>query len=155
MFSRGPGDKPSFRGSRIQKGQQILGAKSPVTLGSLQQGDVIQFAYQAQTPGFPPETNLVADHRIYDATPHIVLFDLQSRKGLTYLQGCNVNYFEKQVDRTKVVLTLRANLRFNKRLFGRMIHQYRLDRIKSPLYKDIDVTTDALILDTIATWKRL
>ena len=155
MFSRGPGSEQSFRSKRIEKGQQILGAKSPVTLGSLGEGDVIQFAYEAKTPGFPPDTNLVTDYMIYDATPHIVLFDIYSKKGMMYLVGCNVNYFEKQVDRAKIVLTLRTGLRFNKRMYGQMVHQYRLDRIKSPLYRDIDITTDALVLDTIASWKRL
>lgn len=137
--------------SRIRSGRNSFGLVKK-DLQELKPYDFISFLYEAKTPGVSKVHNL--DESLYDANPFLFLLRARrdNKTGKILVTGLNAHYLSFTTDKARVIASLRLNNRVNKRYYQKLIHTYRLDRIKSPLFKAVDVIADAYLLKSGADW---
>jgi hypothetical protein len=133
-----------------------------VNLSQLKEFDVVTFAYEADKPGFPKPGMQPPNPYLYDANPLIVLTDIRMIKGKHLLYGLNANYLMTKFARGRLILSFRegstgttGNAYINKSVYDRTIHSYRLDRVKSELFKPRNVVVDRDLLTSMANWKQI
>lgn len=116
--------------------------------GEISVGSVITFLYESKGPG-------VKNRSYYDYNPMIIFLGLRKNKaGKPFAIGFNTHYCEKFVDKGKVILRYRTGLRLPSSLWQDAVKAYRLDRVVTDnIYRAIDVTADASILNTEGVWK--
>ena len=126
-----------------------------VNLPELEEFDVITFSYKAESPGFPKKGIQPPNPNLYDANPLIVLTEVKMVNGKRIIYGMNANYLMNRIARGKLILANRREKYVSKSLYERMIHAYRLDRIKSNLYRPRNVVLDKDLLTSLGNWKQV
>ena len=157
-FSDSVNDSTERRISNVDANTPGLGLKR-INLANVEEFDVLAFAYKAESPGFPKPGISPPNPNIFDANPLIVVMSIKLVKGRHIIYGLNVNYLMNRMDRGKLILSTRqgqagnSGAYINESIFDRTIHCYRLDRIKSELFKPRNVIVDIDLLTSMANWK--
>lgn len=118
---------------------------------------MVFFGYKAVESGFPVPGVTAPRIDLYDSLPLILITQISRVRssGKILMSGMNINYLDSMFDRGKVILSIRMNAKIPSRLYRQMIHSYRLDRLKTPVFKSPSVTADAEILNTFGDFKQL
>ena len=128
----------------------------PVSPTGVKASDVVFFGYEAKTSGFPKEGLTPPFPDLYDALPLILVTQVARTKSSKLLvSGMNVNYLETRIDRGKVVLSLRFKAKIPSRLYRQMIHTYRVDRMKTPMFVVPDIIADPNIFNSFGEFKQV
>jgi len=154
MFSSQRPDGAARRTLKIKRGGEIFGFVEK-SLGEIDSGDFLTFIYEADKAGTNKQTHLMEN--LYDANPFIYVLEAKRNKtdGRIIITGLNTNYLHFKREKARIVASLNILNRTQKSLYKRMIHTYRLDRVKSPLFKAVDVVADAMLLTSTADWQSI
>jgi len=139
---------PAKRAAIIAQGGTLLGFMPVQKVSDVGIGTVITFLYGSKGPGLKGRS-------FYDFNPNIIFLGIkESQKGELFAVGFNTHYCDSFVERSTVVLRMRAGLRLPSRLFKQAIKAYRLDRIVgNNIYRAIDVAADPSILASKGLWR--
>lgn len=137
----------------IASGRDIIG-REKVNLYQVDSGDVLSFIYDAESSGFPKNS---PGYGYYDMNPQIVVLNVKKNKnnGKLYIDGLNVNYVDKRIERSRIILFEKAGFKINRAAYKKLVHRYSLERIKSSLYKSNDWFVDISLLNSLGDFVRV
>lgn len=113
---------------------------------NLVDGEIVTFSYKAERPGD-------RDRPRYDSAPVVLVLDLYRKSNKLLMLGLNTNYLTRKDEKEIVLLTTRDGQPVPVPLFEQAIHQYRVERMTSPLYRVKDMAVDDVVMKSVAAWK--
>jgi hypothetical protein len=138
----------------LASGTNILGSKPISSFTEIEDGDVIQFLYRAETPGYPSTERNPSRRHLYDYAPLVYVSKVERSKNRKVLiTGANIHYLPMKVDKGKVIASINILNRVPTSLYKKTVHAYRVDRLKSKIYKVLDIAIDAQMLLSFPEWK--
>lgn len=121
-----------------------------VSAGEVKEDGIYTWTYKAEKAGTTGRGVSTGDG-YYDARPLCVI--LQIDKG--GILALNTHYLENVISRGRLIWRLRKKQDVTRGMLEKMIHRYRIDRIKSAIYEVHDASVDARVLTTFAEWTRI
>lgn len=118
------------------------------TWENLVDGELVTFSYKAERPGD-------RDRPRYDSAPVLMVLDLYRKNDKLLMLGMNTNYLKRKQEKEIILLTTQDGEPVPLPLFDASVHQYRIDRLTSPLYRVKDFAVSDVVMKSVAAWKRI
>ena len=118
------------------------------TWDNLVDGELVTFSYKAERPGD-------RDRPRYDSAPVVLVLDLYRKNNKLLMLGLNTNYLKRKREKEIILLTTQDEQPVPLPLFEASVHQYRVERMTSPIYRVKEMYVSDVVLRSVAAWKQL
>ena len=118
------------------------------TWDNLIDGELVTFSYRAERPGD-------RDRPRYDSSPVVMVLDLYRKNNKLLMLGLNTNYLTRKAEKDIILLTTQDGQPVPLPLFEASVHQYRVERMTSPIYRVKEMYVSDVVMRSVASWKSI